>query len=118
MPHGAGYVAAVAAGALAIVDPRPFAAPELRRVFKAFPHIGPVLPAVGYNPAQLRALETTINGAAADLVVCGTPVDLGRLLRLNKRIVRARYEYGECGTPRLSTLVDAFITRVRSRGAP
>lgn len=112
MPHGAGYVAAVAADALAIVDPRPVAVPELRRVFEAFPHIGPVLPAIGYNPAQLHALETTINDAAADLVVCGSPIDLGRLLRINKRVVRARYEFAERGEPRLSTLVEAFIARL------
>ena len=116
MAHGAGYVAAVAAGALAIVDPRPFAVPELRRVFEAYPHIGPVLPAVGYSPAQLAALAATINGADADVVVCGSPVDLGRMVRIDKPIVRARYDFAEAGEPRLSDIVDAFIARLPSLG--
>ena len=111
MAYGAGYIAARAAGAI-IVDPRPVAATELRRVFEAHPHIGPVLPAVGYNPPQLRALEETINAAAADVVVCGSPVDLGRLLRIEKPVVRARYEFAELDEPRLSTAVDAFIDRL------
>jgi len=116
MTHGAGYAAAIAAGAAAIVDPRPFAAPELRRVFEAFPHIGKVLPAVGYGPDQLRALEATINDADADIVVSGTPADLRRLLCLNKRIVRARYEFAEAGEPKLSAIVDAFVDRRRAAG--
>jgi predicted GTPase len=117
MAYGAGYVAALAAGAAAIVDPRPVAAPELRRVLEAYPHIGPVLPAVGYNPPQLRALEETINAANADVVVCGSPVDLGRMLRIGKPVVRARYEFAEQGEPRLSTAVDAFIDRLQAAGA-
>jgi predicted GTPase len=112
MAYGAGYVAALAAGAAAIVDPRPVAAPELRRVLEAYPHIGPVLPAVGYSPPQLDALAVTINAADADVVVCGSPVDLGRLLRIGKPVVRARYEFAERGEPRLSTAVDAFIDRM------
>jgi predicted GTPase len=117
MAYGAGYVAALAAGAAAVVDPRPVAAPELRRVLEAYPHIGPVLPAVGYNPPQLKALEETINAADADVVVCGSPVDLGRLLRIGKPVVRARYEFAERGEPRLSTVVDAFIDRMPAAGA-
>lgn len=116
MAYGAGYVAAVAAGAASIIDPRYVAAPGLRWVFEAFPHIEQVLPAVGYSPAQLEALETTINNADADVVVSGTPVDLGRLLQVNRKIVRARYEFAEVGEPKLSVLVDTFIDRVRRSG--
>ncbi len=112
MAYGAGHVAAVAAGAAAIVDPRPIAAPEIRRIYDAYPHIGPVLPAVGYNPPQLQALEETIDAASADVVVCGSPVDLGRLLRIHTPVVRARYEFAELGEPRLSRAVDAFIDRL------
>jgi predicted GTPase len=112
MPHGAGTVAAVAAGASEIVDPRAFATPEIRRVFEAYPHIGRVIPAVGYNPTQLRALEKTINKADADVVVSGTPVDLGRMLRISKPFVRARYEFAEVGEPRLSEFVDAFARKM------
>src|SRR6266545_477102 len=78
-PNGAGYVAAIAGRAAVIVDPRLSAAPALRRVFETHPHIGFVLPAVGYNPEQLQALETTINGSDADVAVSGAPADLGRL---------------------------------------
>jgi predicted GTPase len=112
MPHGAGYVAAVAAGA-EIIDPRPAATPEIRRVFETYPHIGRVLPAVGYNPAQLRALEATINKADADVVVSGTPVDLGRMLRIGKPLVRARYEFAEVGEPKLSDFVEEFVAKMR-----
>jgi predicted GTPase len=112
MAYGAGYVAALAAGAAAIIDPRAAAAPELRRVFDTFPHIGQVLPAVGYNAAQLQDLEATINRADADIVVSGTPFDLGRLLRINKPIVRTRYEFCETGELKLSRLVDAFLDGV------
>ncbi|MCZ7660328.1 MAG: hypothetical protein M5U07_21955 [Xanthobacteraceae bacterium] len=108
MPHGAGYVAAVAAGA-EVVDPRASAAPGLREVFEAHPHIGKVLPAVGYGPAQLAALARTIEDAEADLVVSATPLDLARLLDVGKRIVRARYAFAETGAPRLSDIVDAFV---------
>jgi len=112
MPHGAAFVAAVAAGAI-VIDPRPAAAPMFERLFEAYPHIGNVLPAMGYNPEQLGAFEATINAADADVVVTGTPVDLGRLLRLNKPIVRARYVFAETGEPRLSALVDVFLDTVR-----
>jgi predicted GTPase len=111
MAYGAGYVAALAAGAAEIVDPRPGAAPALQRVFQAFPHIGHVLPAVGYSAAQLAALEQTINNVNADVVVSATPIDLGRWLNIGKKLVRARYEMMETGEPRLSSLVDAFLAR-------
>jgi predicted GTPase len=109
MPHGAGHVAAMAAGAGAIVDPRETAAPEILEVYRAFPHIGRVLPAVGYNPAQRRALARTINDSDAEVVVSATPFDLARQLRVGKPVVRARYDLCETGEPRLSTLVDAFV---------
>jgi predicted GTPase len=112
MPHGAGLVAARAAGAAAIVDPRPAAAPAVRQVFAAYPHIGPVLPAVGYSDAQVAALAETIDRAGADVVVAATPVDLARLLRTRTPIVRARYEFAEAGEPRLATLVDAWLVRL------
>jgi predicted GTPase len=108
MPYGAGLVAATAAGA-DIVDPRLSADSELRKVFDAYPHIGKVLPAIGYRPAQLQALESTINNAEVDLVISATPLDLARLLRLNKTVVQARYEFAETGEPKLSVIVDAFI---------
>jgi len=112
MAYGAGYVAARAAGAR-IVDPRPFAAPEIARVYAQYPHIGPVLPAVGYSPQQLAALRDTINASNAELVVSATPADLAALVSIDKPVLRARYEFEETGEPRLSDLVDTFLREQR-----
>jgi predicted GTPase len=111
MAWGAGYVAARDAGAAAIVDPRPFAAPLILKVYEGYPHIGPVLPAVGYGDAQLEALRETIARAEADLVVSATPADLGALIRPGKRIVRARYELAEMDDPGLGAIVASFLDR-------
>ena len=111
MPYGAGYVAASAAGA-EVIDPRFSAALAFQQIFKNYPHIGKVLPALGYDQIQLAALEQTINDAAADAVVSATPVDLGKLLRLNKKVIRARYEFAEAGEPPLSSIVDEFADRI------
>ncbi len=118
MPYGAGYVAALAASAAEIIDPRLSAVAEIKAVFRAYPHIGKVLPAVGYSPAQLQALSATIRASSADVVVSGTPIDLGRLIEAGKKIIRARYDYAELGEPRLSDIVDAFLHRLNdARGA-
>ena len=111
MAYGAGYVAAVAAGAV-VADPRSAAVPAIRKIFEAYPHIGNVLPAVGYDAEQLAALQATINGASVDAVVSATPADLANLLRLDKPVLRARYEFAEMNEPRLSSIVDAFVAKV------
>lgn len=112
MPYGAGYVAAIAAGAAAIVDPRAAAAPMIAEVYRRYAHIGLVLPAVGYNAAELEALAATINAAAADVVVAATPIDLARLIRIDKPVVRARYDFAEAGTPTLGSVIDEFLAQV------
>lgn len=109
MPYGAGYVAARAAGAT-IVDPRPHAAAPILAVFSRYPHIGPVLPAVGYGPDQLLALRDTIERAEIDAVVAATPIDLAALLRLRKPVVRARYEFADASEPSLAGIIDRFVT--------
>jgi len=114
MAYGAGYVAATAAGAATIVDPRAAAAPGLAAVFARYPHIGRVLPAVGYSGAQLEALRDSINRARADVVVAATPLDLAALIAIDKPVVRARYDFAEAGEPTLGSLVDAFLARVAS----
>jgi len=111
MAYGAGYVAATRGGAAAIVDPRDSATPAVREIFARYPHIGPVLPAVGYDADQLRGLRETIDRAAADVVVAATPLDLAALLALEKPVVRARYEFADAGQPTLGSLVDAFLVR-------
>ena len=112
MPHGAGFVAATAAGAI-VVDPRPAAAALLRDVFVRYPHIGPVVPAVGYSPAQLEALRRTLAQASADVVIAATPVDLARLVSLDKPIIRARYDFAEASEPGLGGLIDDWLARFR-----
>jgi predicted GTPase len=112
MPYGAGFIAATRAGGT-IVDPRPWAAPAIAALYAQYPHLGPVVPAAGYSPAQIAALRATLEAAPADVVVTATPCDLGALLGLTKPVVRARYEFAEVGEPRLSDLVSAFL---RARG--
>jgi predicted GTPase len=109
MSYGAGYVAATEAQAAEIVDPRAAADEALAEVYAQYPHIGRVLPALGYHRAQLAALARTINRADADLVVSGTPCDLGALVKIDKPIVRARYEYAEMEEPGLGALVQEFL---------
>jgi predicted GTPase len=108
MAHGAGHAAARAAGA-EIVDPRPYADPALAKVFARHPHLGAVLPAVGYTREQLAALERTLEAVPADVVVAGTPVDLAALVTIAKPIVRARYAYAEAGEPGLWSQVAARL---------
>jgi len=112
MAYGAGYVAATGAAAATIVDPRLSAVPTIREVFLRYPHIGPVLPAVGYGPAQLEALRETIDRADVEVVVAATPIDLAALIQVSKPIVRARYEYADAGEPTLGALVDEFLGKI------
>lgn len=115
MAYGAGFVAATRAQAAQIVDPRPFAAPAIAEVFRRYPHLGPVLPAMGYHPEQLDALRQTIEATPADVVVSGTPSDLGALLSPSKPVVRARYDFEELGQPTLSSIVDACLARMSAK---
>jgi predicted GTPase len=111
MAFGAGYVAAVAAGARDIVDPRLSADPQLQRTFATFPHLGKALPAMGYSESQVAALRRTIDASDAEVVVAGTPIDLGALVKTIKPIVRAHYGYAETGEQPLGSLIDAFLLR-------
>jgi predicted GTPase len=115
MPYGAGYVAATRGEAAEIIDPHGAAVEEIRRIYRQYPHIGPVLPAVGYHPSQLEALRDTINAVDADVVISATPCDLAALIEINKPIVRARYEFAESGEPGLSRLIESFL-RERNLG--
>jgi predicted GTPase len=112
MAYGAGYVAATEAQAAEIIDPRSFATQEIVEVYERYPHIGAVLPAVGYHAVQLNALRETINATEADVVVTATPCDISALIPINKPVVRARYEYAEIGEPGLRNLLDEFLVKV------
>jgi len=113
MPYGAGYVAARAAGAAELVDPRPAATESLRAIFDANPHLANVLPAMGYGAVQMRDLAETINRSGADVVVAGTPIDLARALDLHLPVVRARYDFVDLDSPGLGDALDTFL---RNRG--
>jgi predicted GTPase len=113
MSYGAGYVAATRAHAAEVVDPRPYAVPEIAAVYARYPHIGPVLPAVGYGAEQLEALRQTLERARADVVVASTPIDLAAVVPIEKRVVRARYEFAEVGEPSLTSAVEGFLAQRR-----
>ena len=108
MSYGAGYVAAVAAGA-EVIDPKPHMVAALRDALSAYPHIGDVISAMGYGREQLVALEASIAATPADFVVSGTPIDLAALLDVPQRIVRARYAYADTGEPSLASAVDTAL---------
>ena len=116
MSHGAGFAAATDAGAGEIVDPRPFAVGEIAEAFAQYPHLGRVLPALGYSPDQRHALERTIAASGADCVVAGTPIDLGALLDLDVPVVRARYAYAppDEDPDGLASVIDDFAARAVS----
>jgi predicted GTPase len=107
MAYGAGFVAARRFGAAEIVDPRPFAVGSLRTTYEKYPRTGPILPAMGYGDAQMRDLEATIRNADVDLVVIGTPIDLTRVIKIDKPSQRVRYELQEIGRPTLEDILKA-----------
>jgi predicted GTPase len=107
MKYGAGVVAAQRFGAAEMVDPRPYTVRSISETFQHYPQIGKLLPAMGYGQAQRDDLEETINRAEADLVIVGTPIDLGRILEVNKPMLRVRYELQEIGRPTLLEVLEA-----------
>ena len=117
MPYGAGYVAATVAQAAEIIDPRSYAVEEIVDVYTNYPHIGLVLPAVGYHPSQLQALRETINATDVDVVVAATPCDIAALIEIDKPVIRARYEFAEIGEPSLTSLVEEFLKKIISKTA-
>ncbi len=106
MAYGAAWVAARRFGAAQIVDPRPFAVNSILETYNKYPTTGDVLPAMGYGDAQMGDLQETINRSEADLVLIGTPIDLNRLITINKPSQRVRYELQEIGQPDLSELLN------------
>jgi predicted GTPase len=111
MPFGAGMVAAQRGGAGALVDPRPYAVGSIAEAFETYPHIGSVLPAMGYSDEQLHELEQTINATDCDVVVSGTPVDLTRLIDSRHPVRHATYELDEIGEPTLTEVLAPIIAR-------
>jgi len=115
LPYGAGYVAARKYGAAEIVDPRPYAVGVIRRLYEEYPHMANVVPSTGYTKEQLRDLEETLMRVDADVIVNGSPADIGRLIRVNKPYVRVRWELRVVEGPSIKELVDRFIEESRFR---
>ncbi|MGB9726053.1 MAG: cyclic 2,3-diphosphoglycerate synthase [Fervidicoccaceae archaeon] len=113
MSFGAGYVAARKFGASEIVDPRPFAVGSIKKTFELYPHLKNILPAMGYGEVQLKELEETVNASDADLIIIATPVNLGRIMKINKPYVRVTYELQEIGRPTLRDVLESFIMRMK-----
>ncbi|MEW6308432.1 MAG: cyclic 2,3-diphosphoglycerate synthase [Bacillota bacterium] len=111
MRYGAGVMAAKKHGAAALVDPRAWAVGTIAEAFAKYPRTGALLPAMGYGAAQIRDLETTINAVDADSVVIATPIDLRRLLRINKPATRVRYELQEIGRPTVNDVLSGLTKR-------
>jgi predicted GTPase len=108
MAYGAGWVAAEKFGAAEIVDPRPYAVGSIREVFATHPHIGQILPAMGYDDTQIAELQVTIDAVPCDLVLVGTPFDLGRLVKSKKPMLRISYEVDDAGSAALERLLARF----------
>ncbi|MEJ2010808.1 MAG: cyclic 2,3-diphosphoglycerate synthase [Anaerolineales bacterium] len=106
MSYGAGWVTAKRFGAAEIIDPRPYATGSIAATYEKYPTTGDVLPAMGYGEKQMKELEKTINDSDAELVLIGTPIDLGKLLKLNKPAMRLRYELQVIGQPTLDAVLE------------
>jgi predicted GTPase len=111
MKIGAGVVAAQKYGAAGFVDPRPYTVGRISETFKIYPNIGVLLPAMGYGSKQLKDLETTINKTKCDAVVVATPIDLGRLIKINKPHTRVHYNLQEIGSPNFDEILSDFCKR-------
>ena len=108
MPFGAGYIAARKAGAI-IVDPRPFAVGSIKETLEKYTHLEDVLPAMGYGETQMEELEKTINKSDVEAIVIGTPIDLGKLIKITKPNTRVRYDLQEIGRPNLEDVLSEFV---------
>jgi predicted GTPase len=111
MPYGAGAVAARNADVKEIIDPRPYAVGSIKKTFEKYTHLINVLPAMGYGKKQISELEQTINNADCDYVVSGTPIDITRVLKSSKPLVRVRYGVGEETLEELEKVVNDFVKK-------
>ena len=109
MKLGAGTVVAKRIGVAEMVDPRPYAVGKLKDTFNIYPGIGKLLPAMGYGEQQLKDLEETINKTDCDAVIIGTPIDLTRVININKPYTRVHYELDEVSSPNLNEVIEKFI---------
>jgi predicted GTPase len=109
MAYGAGVLAARRFGAAELVDPRSYAVNSIRETYRRYSHIGALLPAMGYGAEQVSELEQTIRDTPCDLVLAATPIDLRRVLQVDRPLLRVRYEIQEIGRPNLEDVLSAFL---------
>ncbi|HDN75873.1 MAG TPA: GTPase [Acidilobales archaeon] len=112
LPYGAGYVAALKYGATEIVDPRPYAVGIIKRMYEEYPHMKEVVPSTGYTKEQLRDLEETIRRADADVVIIGSPADISKVIKIDKPVVKVRWELKVIGGPTIKDIVNEFLERI------
>lgn len=113
MAYGAGVIAARKFGASEIIDPRPWVVNSIAETFAKYPNIGTLLPAMGYGGKQVKDLETTINRVDCDSVIIGTPIDLRRIIKINKPSVRVNYELDEIAKPDLQEILSNFFKKMK-----
>jgi predicted GTPase len=111
MKYGAGIIAASKFGASSVIDPRPWVVNSIADTFKKYPYIGTLLPAMGYGGKQIKDLEDTINRVDCDAVIIGTPIDLRRIIKINKPSVRVTYELDEIAKPDLNDILTEFLKK-------
>src|SRR5699024_3596217 len=111
MNIGAGTVAAERNGATEVIDPTTYLVGTLKETFAAYPHLENVLPAMGYGEKQLKDLEETINNTDCDAVIIGTPIDLTRVININKPTTRVFYDLDEVEGPNLDNILENFIKK-------
>ncbi len=111
MSYGAGMVAADEFEAAEIVDPRPYAVGSIKTAYTKYPHLGKLIPALGYYEDQLEDLEESINATPCDLVLVGSPIDITRVIDIKKPAKRVRYELEEIGEPTLATILSEFVNQ-------
>ncbi|MEM2946798.1 MAG: cyclic 2,3-diphosphoglycerate synthase [Candidatus Bathyarchaeia archaeon] len=113
MPYGAATILAKQLGAIELADPRPHAVGSIKKAFKKYPHLGAVLPALGYGEKQIEELNQTIMRTPCDVVVIGTPVDLRRVMKISKPTVRVKYELKVLGPPSIEQILEEFLGKVK-----
>jgi predicted GTPase len=116
MPYGAATILAKQLGASEIADPRPYAVGSIKEAYEEYPHLGAVLPALGYGEKQIEELKETISRTPCDVVVIGTPVDLRRVMEINKPTVRVKYELKVLGPLSLEQILENFLRKVQIHG--
>ena len=113
MKIGAGIVAARRFGAAEIIDPRPYAVGKLAETYRIYPGVGKVLPAMGYDEQQMNDLSATIEQTECDSVVIATPIDLGRVIKINKPNTRVQYNLQEIGHPNIESIIENFVKKIK-----